>query len=122
MQQPILVSGGAGAARGRPGVCEARRECDSVVARAPLSIRLLSVNTHKGFSSLNRRFILHELREAVRSVSADVVFLQDVLGYPLLRLDRIDVRNADVNEPIVLPRRPWSDVSDHAPLAAEITV
>ena len=252
------------------------------MGRAPLSIRLLSVNTHKGFSFFNRRFILHELREAVRSVSADVVFLQEVLGAhaihalrianwpaaphyefladtmwpqfaygrnavyphgdhgnallskfpierhanhdiscagperrgllhcvlalpsqprtelhaicvhlgleeslrcaqvallcdlvqgavpkdaplvvagdfndwrlrahraleatglrevfavrrgrvaktfparaPLLRLDRIYVRNADVHEPIVLPRRPWSHLSDHAPLAAELTL
>ena len=38
----------------------------------PLSVRVLTVNTHKGFTPLNRRFILHELREAVRSVSADI--------------------------------------------------
>lgn len=43
-------------------------------------LRVLTVNTHKGFSFFNRRFILHELREAVRSVSADVVFLQEVQG------------------------------------------
>ncbi|MGE8067903.1 endonuclease/exonuclease/phosphatase family protein [Pseudomonas sp. NPDC089569] len=41
---------------------------------------VLTVNTHKGFSALNRRFILPQLREAVRSVSADVVFLQEVHG------------------------------------------
>src|SRR6201988_1235268 len=45
-----------------------------------LPLRLLTVNTHKGFSFLNRRFILHELREAVRTTSADIVFLQEVLG------------------------------------------
>ncbi len=44
------------------------------------SLRVLTVNTHKGFGPLNRRFILHELREAVRAVSADVVFLQEVHG------------------------------------------
>ncbi|MEF7613886.1 endonuclease/exonuclease/phosphatase family protein [Aquincola sp. MAHUQ-54] len=43
-------------------------------------VRVLTVNTHKGFTFFNRRFILHELREAVRSVGADVVFLQEVLG------------------------------------------
>ncbi|CAI9000681.1 Endonuclease/Exonuclease/phosphatase family protein [compost metagenome] len=42
--------------------------------------KVLTVNTHKGFTALNRRFILPELREAVRSVSADVVFLQEVHG------------------------------------------
>lgn len=40
--------------------------------------------------------------------------------WPLLRLDRIYVRNADAHAPVVLPRKPWSHLSDHAPLAAEI--
>lgn len=40
--------------------------------------------------------------------------------FPLLRLDRIYVRNAIGHAPVVLPRRPWSALSDHAPLAAEI--
>lgn len=42
--------------------------------------KVLTVNTHKGFTALNRRFILPELREAVRGVAADVVFLQEVHG------------------------------------------
>lgn len=46
----------------------------------PLPFKVLTVNAHKGFTALNRRFVLHELREAVRSVSADLVFLQEVLG------------------------------------------
>lgn len=49
-------------------------------APAVPSLRVLTVNTHKGFSWLNRRFILPELREAVRTLSSDVVFLQEVLG------------------------------------------
>ncbi|MDB5730976.1 MAG: hypothetical protein JWQ03_871 [Variovorax sp.] len=44
------------------------------------SFKVLTVNTHKGFTALNRKFILPELREAVRTVGADVVFLQEVLG------------------------------------------
>jgi endonuclease/exonuclease/phosphatase family metal-dependent hydrolase len=47
---------------------------------AALALKLLTLNVHKGFTILNRRFVLHELREAVRSTSADVVFLQEVLG------------------------------------------
>lgn len=47
-------------------------------AAAPLTV--MTVNTHKGFTSFNRRFILPELRDAVRKVGADVVFLQEVLG------------------------------------------
>src|SRR5690606_17865064 len=44
------------------------------------AVRVLTINTHKGFSFLNRRFILPELRDAVRTLSSDVVFLQEVLG------------------------------------------
>jgi endonuclease/exonuclease/phosphatase family metal-dependent hydrolase len=44
------------------------------------AFNVLTLNAHMGFSLLNRRFVLPELREAIRSVSADVVFLQEVLG------------------------------------------
>lgn len=43
-------------------------------------LRVLSLNIHKGFNQFNRRFVLHELREAIRSTHADIVFLQEVLG------------------------------------------
>jgi endonuclease/exonuclease/phosphatase family metal-dependent hydrolase len=52
----------------------------AVAAAAPTSLKVMTVNTHKGFTALNRKFILPELREAVRTVGADVVFLQEVLG------------------------------------------
>jgi endonuclease/exonuclease/phosphatase family metal-dependent hydrolase len=55
-------------------------QLDAHLASAVNSLKILTVNTHKGFTSFNRRFILPELREAVRSVSADIVFLQEVLG------------------------------------------
>jgi endonuclease/exonuclease/phosphatase family metal-dependent hydrolase len=42
--------------------------------------------------------------------------------FPMLALDRIYVRSAKVHAPVVLPRRPWSHLSDHAPLAAEISL
>jgi len=44
------------------------------------SLRVLTLNLHMGFGLLNRRFVLHEVREAVRAVGADVVFLQEVMG------------------------------------------
>lgn len=44
------------------------------------SLKILTLNAHKGFSPFNRRFVLHELRDAVRSVHADIVFLQEVHG------------------------------------------
>lgn len=48
--------------------------------KTAVAVKVLTLNTHKGFTTFNRRFVLHELREAVRSVSADLVFLQEVLG------------------------------------------
>lgn len=44
------------------------------------SLHILTLNTHKGFSYFNRKFVLSELRDAVRTVSADLVFMQEVLG------------------------------------------
>ena len=44
------------------------------------SLTVMTVNTHKGFTALNRRFVLSELRDAVRTVGADVVCLQEVVG------------------------------------------
>ncbi|WP_286896358.1 endonuclease/exonuclease/phosphatase family protein [Achromobacter sp. UBA2119] len=44
------------------------------------TLTVLTVNTHKGFTSFNRRFMLHDLREALRTAKPDVVFLQEVLG------------------------------------------
>jgi endonuclease/exonuclease/phosphatase family metal-dependent hydrolase len=43
-------------------------------------LTVMTVNIHKGFTTFNRRFILPELRDAVRKVGADVVFMQEVLG------------------------------------------
>ncbi len=43
-------------------------------------VNVLTANIHMGFSIANRRFMLPELREAIRSVAADIVFLQEVLG------------------------------------------
>lgn len=50
------------------------------VTPAAVSLNVLTMNMHMGFGFLNRRFILPELRDAVRTVSADVVFLQEVHG------------------------------------------
>lgn len=48
---------------------------------ASLTLKVLTVNTHKGFTHFGRRFMLHELRDAIRASHADVVFLQEVLGF-----------------------------------------
>lgn len=51
-------------------------------------LRVLTINTHKGFTALNRRFILPELRSAVQSTGSDLVFLQEVLGDHALHAKR----------------------------------
>ncbi len=43
-------------------------------------IRVLSYNIHKGLTPANRRFVLERMRTAIRSVDAEVVFLQEVQG------------------------------------------
>lgn len=43
-------------------------------------LRVASYNIHKGFSSFNRRLTVHELREKLRGLGADLVFLQEVVG------------------------------------------
>jgi endonuclease/exonuclease/phosphatase family metal-dependent hydrolase len=53
------------------------------------TLRLLTINTHKGFSWMNLRFVLHELRRAIRSVKADVVFLQEVVGENVRRAESV---------------------------------
>ncbi len=45
-----------------------------------MKIRVLTLNAHKGFTSFNQKFVLAELREAIRSTQADLVFLQEVQG------------------------------------------
>lgn len=44
------------------------------------TFKLLTLNMHKGFTVFNRQFVLPELRDAVRTLSADIVFLQEVHG------------------------------------------
>jgi endonuclease/exonuclease/phosphatase family metal-dependent hydrolase len=52
----------------------------SQIKPAVHKLRILTLNMHKGFSAFNRQFILPELREAVRSLSTELVFLQEVHG------------------------------------------
>ncbi len=53
----------------------------STKSPSSLTLKVLTVNTHKGFTHLSRRFMLHELRDAIRASQADIVFLQEVLGF-----------------------------------------
>ncbi|MNE69867.1 hypothetical protein D3C80_1656180 [compost metagenome] len=42
------------------------------------------------------------------------------VSFPVLRLDRIYVKNAHASSPTALALRTWRHLSDHAPLSAEI--
>ena len=44
------------------------------------TLTVATYNIHKGFSHFNRRMVLHELRERLRALNADIVFLQEVQG------------------------------------------
>ena len=47
-------------------------------------------NIHKGFSQLNRRMVIHELKERLHGLSADLLFLQEVLGTHERHANRYD--------------------------------
>ena len=47
------------------------------------ALSIATWNIHKGFSQFNRRMMVHELRERLRELSADLVFLQEVQGLHL---------------------------------------
>ncbi len=44
------------------------------------TLKVLSYNIHKGFRVASKRFVLHEIRELLRSIEVDIVFLQEVIG------------------------------------------
>jgi len=81
--------------RGAPvGVAEVAADSQTALAApspdSSFSFKVLTVNIHKGFTFFNRKFILPELREAVRAVGADVVFLQEVTGSSIKHQDKFD--------------------------------
>jgi endonuclease/exonuclease/phosphatase family metal-dependent hydrolase len=54
------------------------------------SIKVLTYNIHKGFSTSNLRFILHDIKESLRLVDADVLFLQEIHGERTISRNRFD--------------------------------
>ena len=44
------------------------------------TLKIATYNIHKGFSHFNRRVVLHELRDRLRELDADIMFLQEVQG------------------------------------------
>lgn len=44
------------------------------------TLRVATLNIHKGLSHFNRRTVIHGLRDGLRTIDADIVFLQEVSG------------------------------------------
>ncbi len=44
-------------------------------------LRIASYNIHKGLSFFNRRVVVHEVRDRLMAINADIVFLQEVQGH-----------------------------------------
>lgn len=44
------------------------------------TLNIVTYNIHKGLSHFNQRIVLHELRERLRELNADILFLQEVRG------------------------------------------
>ncbi len=44
------------------------------------SLRVATLNIHKGLSHFNRRMVIRELRDGLRALDPDIVFLQEVQG------------------------------------------
>jgi endonuclease/exonuclease/phosphatase family metal-dependent hydrolase len=47
------------------------------------ALHVTTYNIHKGFSQFNRKMMVHELRERLRHLNPDIVFLQEVQGLHL---------------------------------------
>lgn len=47
---------------------------------APNVLRVATYNIHKGFAALGGRLVVHELRDQLHTLGADLVFLQEVHG------------------------------------------
>lgn len=46
-------------------------------------LHIATFNIHKGFSQFNQRLVIHELREELRRLNPDILFLQEVQGLHL---------------------------------------
>lgn len=69
------------------------------------ALQVATYNIHKGFSHFNRRMTVHVLRDQLRLIGADVVFLQEVVGF--------NARHA-------LRHKEWPDRPQHEFLASQM--
>src|SRR5579862_742025 len=62
------------------GDTDASRTGEPKVAPPQMSFTVVTYNIHKGLSQFNRRLVLHDIRERLKALDADVAFLQEVQG------------------------------------------
>lgn len=43
-------------------------------------LKILTYNIHKGFSTTNARFVLHQIKQSLEEIHPDIVFLQEIMG------------------------------------------
>jgi endonuclease/exonuclease/phosphatase family metal-dependent hydrolase len=69
------------------------------------TLHIATYNIHKGFSQFNRRMVVHDLRDRLRSLDPDIVFLQEVQGLHLGHASR---------------HEEWPEEPQHEFLAADV--
>ncbi|MXS86118.1 EEP domain-containing protein [Nitrosomonas sp. HPC101] len=72
------------------------------------TLSIATYNIHKGLSFFNQRVILHELRDYLRSLNVDIVFLQEVVGEHTLHASRFQDWPGDAQYEF-LADTVWSD-------------
>jgi endonuclease/exonuclease/phosphatase family metal-dependent hydrolase len=55
-----------------------------------MPLTIATYNIHKGLSPLNRKLVIHDVRDRLHAVNADIVFLQEVQGAHVRRAARFD--------------------------------
>jgi endonuclease/exonuclease/phosphatase family metal-dependent hydrolase len=68
-------------------------------------LHVATFNIHKGFSQFNRRMMVHELRECLRNLNPDILFLQEVQGLHLGHVKNLEA---------------WPDEPQHEFLAEDV--
>jgi endonuclease/exonuclease/phosphatase family metal-dependent hydrolase len=80
--RPLVENRCSGVVRALHAGSNARTTIRPDVSIHPMPDRLhiATYNIHKGFSHFNRRVMLHHLRDSLRALDADIIFLQEVVG------------------------------------------
>lgn len=73
-------------------------------------LKVLSYNIHKGFSGVIRKYTLHRIREVIREIHPDIIFLQEVQGSHVRRGKRIG-RWPDISQFEFLAEELWPHFS-----------